>query len=69
MVGAGLLAGVFLVWLSESALSRVVFQISPRDPRSLLAAGVLLLVAALGACVPAALRASHVDPVEGLRVD
>ena len=69
LVVVGLVIGLLLVRLSEGALARVLFQISPGDPGSLLLAGALLLMAALGACVPPALRASHVDPVEGLRVE
>ena len=69
LVGIGLVAGVAIVFVSESALRRVLFELSPRDPSSLVAAGALLTVVALGACVPPALRALRVDPVEGLRAE
>jgi hypothetical protein len=35
----------------------------------MIAAGALLLAASLGACLPAALRAMRVDPVEGPRAE
>ncbi len=69
LVLAGLVAGLALVWLAEGALASVVYGVTPSDPRSLASAGILLLVAALAACVPPALRAMRVDPVEGLRAE
>ena len=69
LVVVGLAVGLLLVRFSHGALARVLFQISPGDPGSLLLAGTPLLMAALGACVPPAVRASHVDQVEGLRVE
>ncbi|MGE3274779.1 MAG: ADOP family duplicated permease [Vicinamibacterales bacterium] len=69
LVGAGLAAGLVLVRLSEGALSRVLYEVTPGDFRSLATAAALLVAAALVACVPPALRAMRVDPVEGLRVE
>jgi len=43
--------------------------VSAGDVGALTAAGVLLLAACLGACVPAAIRAMRVSPVEGLRTE
>ena len=69
LVTIGLIAGLAIVRLSEAALTRVLFEMSPHDPGSLAAAGALLVVVALAACVPPALRALRVDPVEGLRTE
>lgn len=41
----------------------------PTDPGSAAMAGALLLVAALAACIPPAVRAMRVDPAEGLRAE
>ncbi len=69
LVAAGLVAGLLIVRLSEGMLATVVYGVTPSDPRSLVSAGLLLLAAALAACVPPALRAMRVDPVEGLRTE
>jgi ABC-type antimicrobial peptide transport system permease subunit len=69
LIAAGLVAGLAIIRLAEDALRRVLFDMSPRDPASLAAACVLLVVVALVACVPPALRALRVDPVDGLRAE
>jgi putative ABC transport system permease protein len=69
LVVTGLVAGFAIVRLAESALARVVFGVSPTDAAAIASAGALLLLAALIACVPPALRAMRVDPVEGLRAE
>ncbi|HEY7190782.1 MAG TPA: ABC transporter permease [Vicinamibacterales bacterium] len=69
LVAIGLVVGFAIVRVSEAALTRVLFELSPHDPKSLAAAGALLLVVALAACVPPAMRALRVDPVEGLRAE
>jgi putative ABC transport system permease protein len=69
LIAAGLIVGLTIIWLAETALRRVLFEMSPRDPVSLAAACALLVVVALMACVPPALRALRVDPVDGLRAD
>jgi len=69
LVVAGLAVGFALIRVGESALTRVLYQVEPSDMGSALAASGLLLVAALIACVPPAVRAMRVDPVEGLRVE
>lgn len=67
LVAAGLLIGIVIVRGAEGALERVVFGITTSDATALITASATLLVAALVACVPPALRAMRVDPVEGLR--
>ena len=69
LIAAGLIIGLGIIRLAETALTRVLFEMSPRDPASLAAACALLVVVALVACVPPALRALRVDPVDGLRAD
>jgi predicted permease len=66
---AGLVAGVALVQGARGALSRVLFEVSPADAGSTAAAALLLLAATLLACVPAAMRAMRVNPIEGLRTE
>jgi putative ABC transport system permease protein len=69
LVIVGLAAGFAIVRLAETALQRVLYEVSPSDLGSTVAAGALLLAAALVACIPPALRAMRVDPVEGLRAE
>jgi hypothetical protein len=69
LVGAGLAVGLVVVRLSEAALTRVLYEVSPSDRGSMLMAAAVLVTAAIGACVPPALRAMHVNPVDGLRVE
>jgi putative ABC transport system permease protein len=69
LVVAGLAAGLVIVRLAESVLTRVVFGVTTSDAAALVTASALLLIAALIACVPPALRAMRVDPVEGLRAE
>lgn len=67
LVAVGLAVGLALVRASDAALSRVLYAVAPTDAASIVSASALLLVCAVGACVPAAWRAMRVDPVEGLR--
>jgi putative ABC transport system permease protein len=69
LVIAGLVLGLVVVRLAESALSRVLYEVSPSDIGSTAIASGVLLAAALIACVPPALRAMRVDPVVGLRAE
>ncbi len=69
LVVAGLAVGLVIVRLAESALTRVVYGVTTSDALAMTAASSLLLVAALVACVPAALRAMRVNPVDGLRAE
>jgi len=66
-VVAGLVMGWLIVRLGERALARVLFDVSPGDASAAATAAVIVLVATLLACVPPALRAMRVDPIEGLR--
>jgi len=69
LVGAGVVAGIILIRIADSALTRVLYEVTATDAGSLLTAGGLLLATALAASVPPALRAMRVDPVEGLRAE
>ena len=69
LVVIGVIAGLILIRAGESALARVVFGVTTSDATALVTASALLLIASLVACVPPALRAMRVDPVEGLRAE
>lgn len=67
LVVGGVGVGLALVRVSGEMLSGVLYQVEPGDAASALAAGGLLLTAAVIASVPPALRAMSMDPAEGLR--
>jgi ABC-type antimicrobial peptide transport system permease subunit len=69
LIVVGLGIGLVLIRLAEGALARVVFGVTPSDAVSTVTASAVLLVAALVACIPPALRAMRVDPVVGLRAE
>jgi ABC-type antimicrobial peptide transport system permease subunit len=69
LVVVGLAIGILIIRVAENALARVVFGVTTSDATALITASAVLLIAALIACVPPALRAMRVDPVEGLRAE
>jgi predicted permease len=69
LVVAGLAAGWLIVRLGERALSRVLYDVSPGDAAALGVAAAIVILATIAACVPPAVRAMHVDPIEGLRIE
>jgi putative ABC transport system permease protein len=69
LVVTGLAVGLVIVRLAESALTKVVFGVTTTDAVALATASLLLLVAAIVACVPPAIRAMRVNPVDGLRAE
>jgi putative ABC transport system permease protein len=69
LVVTGLAIGLVIVRLAETALTRVVYGVTTTDALALVTASSLLLVAAIVACVPAAVRAMRVNPVDGLRAE
>jgi ABC-type antimicrobial peptide transport system permease subunit len=69
LIAVGLTAGLVLIRVVENLLSRVLFEVKPGDVTSAVVASGLLVAAALVACIPPALRAMRVNPIEGLRVE
>jgi ABC-type antimicrobial peptide transport system permease subunit len=65
--GIGL--GLFASWVGSRALQSQLFGITPADLPAYAISGVLLLVAALLACVLPARRAANVNPIEALRTE
>ncbi len=69
LVAAGMTGGLIAVQLLDGLLSRVLYGVSARDAVATGAACAVLIVAALVATVPPALRAMRVNPVDGLRAE
>lgn len=68
-VGAGILAGLLLSFVSARLIASQLWGISPHDPVTLGAVIGVLLVAGLAACYFPSLAATRVDPVETLRAE
>jgi ABC-type antimicrobial peptide transport system permease subunit len=64
-LGLAFLASVFL----GDAISNVLFSISPRDPLTYFAVGLLLTVVSFIATIVPARRATRVDPMIALRAE
>ena len=69
LVALGLAAGWAIVRALQGPLASVLFDVKPSDLSATTTAAALLFVASICACLPAAVRAMRVDPVEGLRND
>jgi ABC-type antimicrobial peptide transport system permease subunit len=65
--GPGLLVGGILAAGTAAAMRSMLLGISPVDPVSFLAAGVLLLIVVVASSLGPALRASGIHPMEALR--
>jgi len=69
LVAVGLFIGLLLVRVADATLTRVLYQVSPHDLESAAVASLVLLAAALFACLAPARRAMRLDPVIGLRAE
>ena len=69
VLGAGIAAGLAVVWALGRVVSTLLYEVAPYDPVSIVAAVVVLTGAgAVAAWIPAR-RASHVDPIRALRYE
>jgi ABC-type antimicrobial peptide transport system permease subunit len=69
LAGAGCLAGAGLYVSVSRYLRSVLFDLSPTDSPTIIAAAALLMVVALAAGYIPARRAAHVDPAATLRAE
>jgi predicted permease len=67
MVGA--ITGLAGAWILRQVIAKLLFGISPADPRTFVAAALLLIALAAAASFVPARRASKVDPVVALRCE
>jgi ABC-type lipoprotein release transport system permease subunit len=68
-VGVGVVAGAAVAFFASRAVAGFLFEVTPTDPLSLVAAGGALLLAGLAAAVVPAWRAGMTLPAEALRSD
>ena len=69
LVALGLLVGLAGTLAAGRVVKKLLYDVSPTDPVTLLAVAVLLLLVALVASYVPALRATRVDPMLALRSD
>jgi putative ABC transport system permease protein len=69
LVLVGLAIGLMSSFIATRYLQRMLFEVQPIDPATLLSVSVLLAAVALTACYLPARRAMRVDPVVALRND
>jgi ABC-type antimicrobial peptide transport system permease subunit len=67
LVFGGVIAGLVLSVVAAKAIEALLFDVSARDPITIVAVIVLLAVTALTASSIPALRAASVDPLVALR--
>jgi macrolide transport system ATP-binding/permease protein len=67
LTAAGILLGIAVALVLTKLASNLLYHVSPRDPLSFGAAGVVMAIASLVACVVPAWRAARTDPVRALR--
>jgi len=65
----GMLAGLSLALLGAKAISRLLFDISARDPITLGTAGLVMLGVALAASLLPAWRVTRTDPATALKAE
>lgn len=66
-VGLGMSIGVVLAFALASAMTMLLFGVTPREPSTYVVVGLVLGVTGLLACLIPARRASRVDPMVALR--
>ena len=69
LVAVGCILGIAAAMAVTQALGSLLFNISPRDPASLIGAALLLALVALAATLIPARTAMRVEPVEALRCE
>jgi len=69
LVAAGLVIGLPLAWLSSRYMVSLLYQLSARDPYSLLAAGLGVVCVSLIAGLVPARRAASIEPMRALRTE
>jgi predicted permease len=69
VTGTGAVVGLLAALAASRLLTKLLFEVSPADPASMLGSAVLLLVVALVAAYVPARHATRIDPVQALRSD
>jgi ABC-type antimicrobial peptide transport system permease subunit len=66
---AGLVVGLPLTFLAIRPLKSMLYEMSPFDPQSFVAAVAAMVIVATGAALLPARRASRLEPMRALRME
>jgi predicted permease len=69
VTGAGAVVGLVVALAASRTLTKLLFEVSPADPLSMVGSAALLMLVALVAAYVPARHATRVDPVQALRSD
>lgn len=64
---AGLAVGLPTAWILSGTVRTLLFGVEPHDGFTFLVVPIVLLMVALAACIPPAIRAVRLDPLRVLR--
>jgi putative ABC transport system permease protein len=67
LIGGGVIGGIFAAVALSRVLKSFLFEVTPTDPITLVAVGLLFAGVGLLACWEPTHRAAKVDPIEALR--
>jgi predicted permease len=67
LTAAGILLGIAVAMVLTKLMANLLYHVSPRDPLTFGAAGAVMAMASLAACLVPAWRAARIDPVLALR--
>jgi predicted permease len=69
LAAIGIASGLLLSLAAGRAVRSLLFGLTPHDPITMVAAGIILLAVSIASGLIPALRAAHVDPNDALRVE
>lgn len=69
LAARGLAVGVPAAFALTGVMARLLFEVTPTDPLTVIAVAALMMAVVLVACFIPALRAMHEDPMQALRYE